>query len=161
MGNANSGSPCKSDAEIRHLFKLYQSLGSLRRVAETVGVTAERVRQLLEKGNQRKVCRYSGQYRMCAKLPYLAEAFQTAESWEDVGHFIGYGQARNYQVGSNAKWLCKKFGISTHRQRQFRANRRARLLRQCRDYMEMLHTPLLSSTILQRTNRGRAFYESL
>ena len=161
MGNANSGGPRKTDVEIRHLYELYQSLGSLRRVAEKVGLTAERVRQLLEKGNRRKVCQYSGQYRMCAKLPYLAEAFQTAESWEEVSRFIGYGQKHRYQGGSATKKLCRKFGISTHRQRQFRANRRARLLRQCRIYMEMFHTPLLSSTILQRTAAGHAFYESL
>src|SRR3990167_6749126 len=105
MGNANSGMPRKSDAEIRHLFELYQSLGSLRRVANQVGLTAERVRQLLNKGNQRKVCQYSGKYRMCNRLPYLAEAFQTAESWENVARRIGYN---GRGIGWMAQCICWK-----------------------------------------------------
>ena len=134
---------------------LYERLGTLEAVAAKVGLTRERVRQILVKGRRFRVCKYEPRKAFCNRLPLLPDAMKTATTIKELGEQLGY------VGGAGIRDFFKKFGLSYRSMhKQIKANYRQALIRKLHQHAIRLGTPALSTTVLEADNAARVAYNN-
>ena len=138
---------------------LYHQLGTLEKVAAKVGLTRERVRQILTKGRKHGLCKYSPRQALCDRLPKLPEILATATTFKEVGLRLGYTANTN----SGLTFLIRKFNlprqaITKQLKANYLRNLRIELATRLQQHGIRLGTPALSTTILERDTAAKVDY---
>lgn len=134
---------------------LYERLGTLDAVAAKVGLTRERVRQILAKGRRFGVCKYEPRKALCDRLSLLPNALKTATTLTELGKQLGYIN------GAGLRDFSRKFNLPYHTMRkQIRANYRRALIHKLHQHAIRLGTPALSTTILESDKAAVVAYNN-
>ena len=142
-------------ARAEELACLYERLGTLEAVSAKVGITRERVRQILAKGRRFGVCKYEPKKALCNRLTLLPEALKTATTMKELGSQLGY------VGGAGMRNFSKKFNLPYHTMpKQIRANYRRALIQKLYQHAIRLGTPALSTTILESDMAARVAYNN-
>lgn len=158
MGGIGSGNhkPGGWMHRAEELSCLYHKLGTLEAVAAKVGITRERVRQILTKGRQHGICKYSPRQALCDRLPKLPDVLKTASTFNEVGRQLGY-------AGDGLSFLIKKFNlprrsIKKQIKENYLRNLRVKLALRLQQHGRRLGTPALSTTILEQDTLAKTDY---
>jgi hypothetical protein len=143
--------PTTTAARLQTLHVLYERLGSLGAVGKQVGLTRERVRQLLVKGTQRGLFAYSPRKYPCVPKERIIEEYTRIQSLSRV--------ARLNRISENhLKKLLTEYSITEPQLARYRLEgRRARC---AAEYLQMVkHAGRhLSSGDLHQHSAGVALY---
>ena len=138
-------------ARLETLHAMYERLGSLGAVGRQVGLTRERVRQLLVKGTERGLFAYSPRRYPCVPKAHLIEEYTKIQSISRVARLYGISE-------NHLKKLLAEYSIAEPQLARYRLEgRRAR----CRaEYLQMVAKAgrYLSSGDLHRHPEGVALY---
>ena len=143
--------PTTTVARLQTLHTLYERLGSLGAVGRQVGLTRERVRQLLVKGAQRGLFAYSPRRYPCVPKERIIEEYTRIQSISRVARL-------NHISESHLKKLFLEYSITEPQLARYRLEgRRARCLQ---EYLEMVKAAgrHLTSGDLHRHSAGLALY---
>jgi len=122
---------------------VYLQKGTLDAAAAHLKMTRQNVQQLLKAGNKIGACRYTKDWKTCDLIPLLPDALASSQSWLEVGRKLGV----SYLI---IRKLCRQLELPNDQRDLFLRNRKAKMLRQAQDMMQILHTPLFNTTILHR-----------
>lgn len=142
-------------ARTEELACLYHQLGTLDAVAQKVGLTRERVRQILSRGRRHGICKYDPRRALCDRLPKVPTALKRAKTMKELGQSLGYAQ------GANISHFIKKFGLPYKDiRRQLRANYKQDLIQRLHQHGLRLSTPELNTTVLESDIAARTAYNA-
>jgi len=143
--------PTTTSTRLQTLYTLYEGLGSLGAVGKQVGLTRERVRQLLVKGTQRGLFTYNPRRYPCVSKEHIIEEYTRIQSISRVARL-------NHVSENHLKKLLAEYSITELQLARYRLEgRRAR----CRaEYWQMVEKAgrHLSSGDLHRHQAGLALY---
>ena len=143
--------PTTTVARLQTLHAMYERLGSLGAVGKQVGLTRERVRQLLVKGTQRGLFAYSPRQYPCIPKERIIEEYTRIQSISRVARL-------NHMPQTHLKKLMDQYSIAGPQLARYRLEgRRARCLQ---EYLAMVQAAgrHLTAGDLHRHQAGVALY---
>ena len=146
-----------SDAPIQRLrdaYALYESLGTLEAVGRRLGVTRERVRQLLAKGTRLGLFKYSGREHLYVPREQLLNAYRRSGSTRKAAQLCGVSP-QHYRRLLTAHSIGAGHLL---RIRQLRAKCRCIRLYQLMT-SQLGHRP--TTTEMQSTSAGHSLYATI
>jgi len=146
--------PSSAIERLRKIQYLYEQLGSLEAVGAQVGLTRERVRQLLSKGKKIGLFDYSPR-----EYPYLSKE-KIIEDYKNTQSINRVARLNKISTGYLDK-LLTAYSITEQDLADYRLEgKRARCIEQFEGFTKSMgHNP--TSTELQRTGNGRALYNRI
>lgn len=146
--------PSTAIERLRTIHNLYGQLGTLEAVGKQVGLTRERVRQLLTKGKKIGLFEYNPREYPFVSKEKLVDDFKKALSLSRIARLNNISTAYLHK-------LFTAYSITEKELTSYRLEaRRAKCIEQFRTIAESIgHHP--SSTELQRVGKGRALYNRI
>lgn len=155
LGASNTIEPFKKSSNeterLRNIHALYEQLGTLAAVGQHLGLTRERVRQLLSKGKKIGLFDYSPREYAYVSKEKIIEDYKKTRSLCRV--------ARLNNISTNyLDQLLTAYSITEHDLAEYRLEgRRSQCIEQFRKFADSLgHNP--TTTEIQSTNYGKALY---
>jgi hypothetical protein len=146
--------PSAAIERLQRIHKLYKELGTLEAVGEQVGLTRERVRQLLVKGRGIGLFEYKPYEYPCISKDKLIGDYMYSSN-------LGYVAKINQISWNYLRKLLAAYSISKERLAECRTeNRRARCIEQYTRLADKTGHHL-TTTELQSTSEGRSLYNRI